>query len=249
MIKVNDVLCFLSGLYPLDTALDFDNVGLLVGDGNCEIDKALVCLDCDINAINEAKKLGCKLIITHHPVIFNGIKTLYKDSVAYTLASENISVISMHTNLDVGKNGVNDQLCRILNLKKIKKYKADDGYILNEGITDFLSADDLAKDIKKRLGGTVKYVAGSKPIKRVLVCSGSGGNYISQAINGGFDALITADVKHNHFIDAVNNDFSLFDAGHYNTENIVVEPLCELLGKKFKNISFIRFSPDKIKCL
>ncbi|MCQ2441473.1 MAG: Nif3-like dinuclear metal center hexameric protein, partial [Clostridia bacterium] len=80
-------------------------------------------------------------------------------------------------------------------------------------------------------------------------CSGSGGNYISQAINGGFDALITADVKHNHFIDAVNNDFSLFDAGHYNTENIVLEPLCELLGKKFKNVSFIGFSPDKIKCL
>lgn len=247
MIKVNDVLKYLSSLYPADTACDFDNVGLLIGDGNCETDKVLVCLDCDINAVNKANEIGCKLIITHHPVIFDGIKNVPCDSVIYKLIKSGISVISMHTNLDVGKGGVNDQLCKILELKKVKKYKANDGYILNEGVTDISNADELAKDIKRRLDGTVKYVVGSKPIKKVLVCSGSGGNYLTDAINGKFDALITADVKHNVFIDALNYDITLFDAGHYNTENIVIEPLCGLLSKKFKDVSFIPFLPDKIK--
>ncbi len=247
MIRVNDVLKYLDGLYPTYTACNFDNVGLLVGDGNCETDKVLVCLDCDINALIEADKLGCKLIITHHPVIFDGIKNVLAESIVYRLIKSGISVISMHTNLDAGNGGVNDQLCKILQLRNVRKYKANDGFILNEGITDIWDANDLAKDIKKRLGGTVRYVVGNKPIKKVLVCSGSGGSYLTDAINGNFDALITADVKHNVFIDAINYNFTLFDAGHYNTENIVVRPLCELLNKKFKDVSFIPFLPDKIK--
>ena len=95
MMTVNNVLEFLKEKYPLDTACDFDNVGLLVGDGNAAVTRAVVCLDCDINTVNHAKNMGAELIVTHHPVIFSGIKSILAGDVVYELIKANISVISM----------------------------------------------------------------------------------------------------------------------------------------------------------
>lgn len=246
-MKVKDILGYLESLYPPDTACEFDNVGLLVGENESEVRSAVVALDCDINTLNFALDNGANLIITHHPVIFEPIKSVTDDDIVFGLIKNGISVISMHTNLDVGNGGVNDTLCDVLALKDVKPYIAEDGYMLKCGKTDFDNADNFAPFIKKQLGGAVKYVSGNKPIKNVLVCSGSGGNYIDEAINGGFDALVTADVKHHQFISAINAGVSLFDGGHYNTENVIVEPLCERLRKQFSDTVFIPFLGEKIK--
>ena len=117
MITVNNVLDFLTTEYPPDTARDFDNVGLLVGDGNSTVTKAMVCLDCDINAVKAAKEQGAGLIVTHHPVIFNGLKAVTAGSVVYELLSGGISVISMHTNLDIAVGGVTENLCEAIETK------------------------------------------------------------------------------------------------------------------------------------
>ena len=81
MIKVKDIFAFLAERYPLDTACDFDNAGFLVGDSNEDVKKVLVCLDCDITAIEKAKELGCNLIVPHHPVIFGGLKSNTENSI------------------------------------------------------------------------------------------------------------------------------------------------------------------------
>ena len=249
MMKVKDILSYLESLYPPHTACDFDNVGLLVGDSESGVTGAVAALDCDINAVKFAKENGANLIITHHPVIFDPLKSVTENSIVFHLIKNGISVISMHTNLDVGAGGVNDLLCEKLCLKDIISFTAADGYLLKCGTTDIANADDFAAFIKKQLGGFVRYVAGNKPVRKVLVCSGAGGNYIGEAISGGFDALVTADVKHNHFIDAVNAGISLFDGGHFNTENIIVKPLCSLLQNQFTEIKFTAFSPGNIKTL
>ena len=247
MIKVKDVLNLLCELYPPDTACDFDNVGLLAGNGEDEVSGAVVALDSDINAIEFAKQKGANLIITHHPVIFEPLKSVTENDTVFKLIKDGISVISMHTNLDVGAGGVNDVLCETLALKGVKPHIAADGYTLKCGETDIRDADRFAAFIKERLGGAVKYVAGGNPIKTVLVCSGSGGGYVEEAIIHGFDALVTADVKHNHFIAATNAGISLFDGGHYNSENVIVKPLCERLQKEFGGVKFTAFSPESIK--
>ena len=221
MIKTREVLSYLEGLYPPDTACDFDNVGLLAGNADGEVTGAVVALDCDITALEFAKKNGANLIITHHPVIFEPLKSVTESDMVYKLIKAGISVISMHTNLDVGKGGVNDTLCEVLGLTDVKPVTASDGYLLKYGNTDKHTADELALHIKKSLGGAVKYVSGKSPINTVLVCSGSGGGYIDEAVLRGFDALITADVKQNHFIAAINSGISLFDGGHFNTENVI----------------------------
>ncbi len=247
MIKVKDIFNFLSQRYPLDTACDFDNAGFLVGDSNEAVKKVLVCLDCDITAIEKAKELGCNLIVTHHPVIFGGLKSITENSIVYKLIKNDIAVISMHTNLDIANDGVTVRLCEALGLKNIKPFVAENGFALRSAEADGLAPQDFAALIKEKLNFSVRYVSGERNINRVLVCSGSGGEFLKEAISFDFDALLTADIKHNVFIDAVNSGVSVFDGGHYATENVIVKPLSELLADNFKEIEFIPYSPDLIK--
>lgn len=246
-MTVNDILSFLNQKFPLDTACDFDNVGLLIGDGEQTVNKALVTLDCTVNAITEALENGCELIITHHPVIFNPIKNILKGSIPYTIVRNNLSVISMHTNLDVGNSGVNDNLCKALNPVSTETVVASDGYLLKKCVVPPVSADDFAQKLKTTLGGCVKYTDSGKKIENLLVCSGSGGNFIYETKKFGCDALLTADVKHNQFLDAEFLDIALFDAGHFNTEDIVIEPLKNLLETEFFNIEFLTSHNSAIK--
>ena len=246
-MTVNDILEFLNQKFPIDTACDFDNVGLLIGDKDQTVTKAIIALDCTMSAINEAIANDCELIITHHPVIFNPLKNILKGSIPYEIIRNNLSVISMHTNLDVGDGGVNDNLCKVLEPIMTETVVANDGYLLKKCAVSPISADDLAQKLKTSLGGRVKYTDNGKTLENILVCSGSGGNFISETEKFGCDALLTADVKHNQFLDAELLGVSLFDAGHFNTEDIVIEPLKDLLQTEFTDIEFITNHNSAIK--
>ena len=247
-MTVKDIYNFLNGIAPVNTACDFDNVGILVGDPSAEVSGAVVALDCTASAIKTAIKNNCELIITHHPVIFDPLKTVLAGSTVFELIKSGISVISMHTNLDVAVSGVNDCLCCALEFNNFEKRPASDGYLLNFAELDTpLSADELAQYIKEKLGGSVKFTDSGKSIKKIALCSGSGGGYVFDTAVSGCDALITADVKHNIFIDSERLGISVFDAGHFNTEDAVTEPLKDLLSQKFKDVRFLtdRFSGIK----
>lgn len=246
-MKVKDILAFLDQKFPVDTACDFDNVGLLIGDGEQNVSKVLLVLDCTIDAVNQAAKSGCELIITHHPVIFNPLKNILKGSIPYEVVQNGLSVISMHTNLDIGEGGVNDSLCDMLSPLAVETVIASDGYALKKCKVEPISADSFAEKLKAKLGGMVKYSDSGKMIENVLVCSGSGGNFVNEAGGFGCDALVTADVKHNQFLDASLLGVALFDAGHFNTEDIVIEPLKALLQSEFSDIEFITNHESQIK--
>ncbi len=246
-MTVKSIFDYLNSLYPVDTACDFDNPGLLVGDGEMAVKTALISLDCTLSTVEKAMSENCKLIITHHPIIFSPLKKVTAGSVVYELVKNGISVISMHTNLDIGEGGVNDCLCYELGLSNITPYTAEDGFLLKSGVISPTTADDFAEKIKAKLGGRVKYVDGEKKISKVLVCSGSGGDFINEAINGNFDALVTADTKHHQFLVTKDNGISLFDAGHFETEDVCIEPLREKLQANFKGITFITDHTTNIK--
>ena len=247
-MTVNDIFEFLNGIAPVNTACDFDNAGILVGDPSAEVSGAVVALDCTASAIKTAIKNNCELIITHHPVIFDPLKTVLTGSTVFELIKSGISVISMHTNLDIAVSGVNDCLGRVLGFDNFEKRPASDGYLLNFAELDTpLSADELARHIKEKLGGSVKFTDSGKNIKRVALCSGSGGGYAFDTAVSCCDALITADVKHNIFIDTERLGISVFDAGHFNTEDAVTEPLKGLLSEKFKTVSFYADHHSEIK--
>lgn len=247
MIKVKDVFDFLNSKYPVDTAREFDNVGILVGDANSIVNRCVVALDCDINTVAAARECAAELIVTHHPVIFDGLKGVCSGSVVYELVKSGISVISMHTNLDVASGGVTEQLCEKIGLTNVAHYTAHDGFLIRSADCKITNADSLALHIKQALGGSVRYVKGKAEVKRVLVCSGSGGDFLDDVIQGGFDALVAGDIKHNVFIKAVNCGVAVFDAGHFNSENVIVEPLTKLLSEKFGGISFSPYNSISIK--
>lgn len=247
-MTVKDIFDFLNNRFPVETACGFDNVGLLVGDPDVTVSSAVIALDCTDAVIESASKLNAKLIITHHPVIFDPLKSVLADTIVYKLIKNGISVISMHTNLDVGQGGVNDSLCAALGLTQVEKVAGGDGYMLNRGVlSPVLSSDELAAYLKERLGGGIKYVGTDKKIEKVLVCSGSGGGYLYDTARLCCDALITADIKHNVFLDAERLGIALFDAGHFNTEDVVTEPLKQLLEQSLEGIAFTVCHTSEIK--
>ena len=246
-MTVKEIYEYLDSLFPVSAACDFDNPGLLVGDPQTKVQNTLIALDCALKTVETAIANKCNLIITHHPVIYEPLKRLEAGSVPYELVRHGIAVISMHTNLDMLDGGVNTCLCEALGLKSVQAVPSQDGYLLRSGTVSPALADDFAKAIKQALGGCVKYVDGGKPIQKVLICSGSGGDFVNEAIGGGFDALVTADVKHHQFLQAFDRNISLFDAGHFNTEDVVIEPLKTILYKQFPDIKFITDHSSGIK--
>ena len=119
-MTVNEVYEFLDEKFPFNTARSYDNPGLLVGDGNDKVTGVITCLDCSDEAIDKAVEIGANLMVTHHPLIFKPLYSVTSDSLVYRLIRNGISLISAHTNLDVGDGGVNDSLCNAIGLKNVE---------------------------------------------------------------------------------------------------------------------------------
>jgi len=239
-MKLKDVYEFLDSIAPFSTQADFDNAGFLVGDREAEFTGGVVALDVTSGAIEKAKEQGANLIVSHHPVIFDPIRDVTADSLVYKLISSGISVISAHTNLDRAEGGINDILCELLELQNVKGvlpdgevYEARVGELETELTPDEFG--NLMTECFPEVG--IKYVCGSKNIKKVGVCSGAGGSLLGGMIAEGVDAFVTADVKHNVFLEAAEAGVSLYDCGHYSTEDIIVAPLTKLLNQKFGGFS------------
>ncbi|MBQ0083951.1 MAG: Nif3-like dinuclear metal center hexameric protein [Clostridiales bacterium] len=249
-MKVKDIYCYLDEICPFKTALDFDNAGLLIGDMNSDVTRAIVTLDCTADTLRLAEKEKAELIITHHPVIFEGIKKIEADGLLAGLIKGGISVISAHTNLDIAAGGVNDCLCDTLGLLKVKEAIGENGYSFRFGILKKpLSPEEFAEFLKEKLKFSPRFVCGKNDIKKVAVCGGAGADCLNDAINIGCDAFVTSEVKHHVFLEAYAKGMSLFDCGHFATEDVVIEPLSIRLKNKFEAVSFITEHGSNIRSL
>ena len=133
----------------------------------------------------------------------------------------------------MAKGGVNDVLAKSLGISDLKVLEnLETGFKSRIGtLEQEISPEELALRCKEVLGGNVRYVKGDRSVKTVAVCGGSGTDMVYPAILCGADALVTADIKHGMFITAAEKGFTLIDAGHYFTENIIVKPLAQSLEK------------------
>lgn len=246
-MKVIDIYDKIDWHFPFLTACDFDNVGLLVGDKNAEVTRAVVALDCTADAVDFAVENGAQVIVTHHPVIFNPLKNIKGDSVVYKLIKHGIAVISAHTNLDTGKGGVNDCLCSRIGLKVTKSLMIDGLLVRSGEFQKQLSSQELALRCRDSLLGIrIRFTDGGKPIKKVVVCSGGGSSLLAEVMASGADAYVTGEVKHSDFIAAKNAGFTLVECGHFETEDIVISPLTNLLKKELPQIEFLEYHESAI---
>ena len=249
MSKIKDIIAFIGTFAPLESALEFDNAGLLVGGGDTEVNKALVALDITDEVIDEASRNGCELIISHHPVIFEPLKSIDADSVVYKLIKNDIAALCLHTNLDLSPVfGVNTCLAEAVGLMN-GAFVEDECLYIGELYTA-ISNREFAKRVKSALDCKgLRYTFGDKGIKRVAICSGSGGDLAPLAAEKGADVLLTGEIKHHDILGANHRGIAVVDAGHFKTEDIVIKPLCEKLGGEFEDIEFVRSTSctDKVE--
>lgn len=241
MPKVSDVFAFLNQLAPMEYAMSYDNVGLLVGNGDAPVSRILVALDITDAVIGEAAKRGAELIVSHHPVIFEPMKRVVAgDTTAnhvIALVQNRVAAICMHTNLDAAQGGVNDALAAALHVQRETWLDpiADDAGI---GWVGALSApmpfaQFLEHTARALQVSGLRYQQSGAQVRRVAVGGGSCGSMLAQAAALGCDTFVTADVKHSQWLDAAEYRINLIDAGHFATENVVVAPLAEQLAQAF----------------
>lgn len=253
-MKVKSFYNFLDKYAPFDVCDKFDNCGLLVGDEDANVKAVCLCLDITNKVIDEAVKRKANLIISHHPVIFDPLKSVTAGTPVYNLMKNKINAICMHTNADMTKDGVTDIMLDLLGFERssviLEPVMPDGtGYGKICDLPIATTATALAESCKEAFQCTaVRFIDTERPIKRVAVCSGAGGSNLPLAVSAGCDALITGDVKHNVWIDAENSDFCLIDAGHFHTENILCNYLLGTLSRKFHNTEIFVAENSKDPC-
>ena len=245
MTTVRDILNSTEAFAPLSTAADFDNCGVLVGSKEQKVTKVLLSLDITKAVVNEAKDMGAELIISHHPVIFNPLKSLDSESVPYLLAKYGIAALCLHTNLDIAEDcGVNVCLADALSLSEQHLFAED--FILTGKLTKAMTTEEFAAFVKDRLSAAyVAYTPSQRTIETVGICSGAGGDFYALAKEKGADAFLTGEAKHHEYLEAAEDDIPLVTAGHFHTEDVVINPLKEKLSRIFPLVEFCKSESGK----
>jgi len=242
MATVKQIFDVIDNIAPFESQLDFDRAGFLVGDSEMEVKKALLALDVTREVIDEAVELGCQLIISHHPVIWDPIKRLMSDSLVYKLARHNLSVISAHTNLDKADEGVNDCLAEKIGLINCRRTECPGCQEIGTygELTKELCARDFALLVCKALGcDAVQYTEGRDMIRRVTVIGGGGGDFAMAALESEADAVVTGEAKHNNLVDIAGLGKTVVVAGHFETEVIVMPHLAKMLTERTEGTEYI----------
>lgn len=236
-MKIQDIHAFLDQKAPFATAEDWDNPGLLVGDPAAPVTTVVVALDATPAALEAARQAGAELLLTHHPVIFHPLKVLTPAHIPYQAAAAGIAVLSAHTNLDKAAGGVNDTLAARLGLTDV--HPGPDGMSRIGVLPEQTDARRFAAAVGEALHTAVR-VNGSRPVRRVAVCGGSGGEFLP-ALAAEADAYVTGEARHHEWLLAEQRGLTLLEAGHYATEVPVVDTLCRWLTDAFPGLSVIPF--------
>ena len=234
-------------LAPKDLAFDWDNVGHLEGSPDQEVQRVLAALDVTENVVSEAEKLGCQLIVSHHPLMNvrwhqAEMQTLrpdrYLGRLLRRLVKADISVISMHTNLDIAPGGVNDALAEALRIEDPGPMPGDETGLCRVGrLRNPVKLSDFAGEVCKALHANGVRYAGDRPVEYIAVGGGACGDYEDAAIAAGCYVFVTADLSYHQCLDAAVKGIRLIDAGHFPTENPVCTVLAEYLRGRFPGLT------------
>lgn len=236
-MRIWEIVALLEEKAPVAAAEEWDNPGLLIGSGDADVDRVLVALDATPAALSEARRIGAQLLVTHHPVIFRPLRALDAASVPYQAAAAGIAVLSAHTNLDKATGGVNDTLAALLGLTEV--HPGGDGMSRIGLLPAPVDARAFAAQVGARLHTAVR-VNGDRPVQRVAVCGGSGGEFIPP-LSTQADAYVTGEVRHHEWLLAEELRLTVLEAGHYATEAPVVDTLCRWLTAAFPRLPVTAF--------
>jgi dinuclear metal center YbgI/SA1388 family protein len=245
-IFVSDIYNNLTEWAPLELAEAWDNSGFQLGDLSQKVDNIFITLDLTLNSLEEAIKCNSNLIITHHPLIFKPIKTIDFSNpygaIINKLIKADISVISMHTNLDSASDGVSDALSDIIELKDREPILNNFANNRKIGLgrcgklkkTLFLS--EILGILKNKISVPYFMTVGSPEsrINSIAVCGGSGSDLWNKVLEKHVDLFISSEIKHHVACDARDRKINIIDLGHFNSEYLIVSRIEEFLSNKAK---------------
>ena len=238
--KVKDVVKVIEDFAPLSLQEGWDNSGLCIGSPDSPVSSVLFGLDCTPELVDEAVACGADMIVTHHPLIFSGLKKISPDNpvgeAVIKAIRAGISIYAAHTSADKVIAGVSGAMAARLGLVNVSILDEDgDGTGLGVvgDLPQPLTAQEAVALIKEKF--SLKAMRTSRPldgrISRVAMCGGSGGSLIGAAIKSGAQLYISGDISYHNFF--TKEGFMIMDIGHYESEIEIVDILFSLIKKNF----------------
>ena len=239
-MKVKDIISVIEEFAPLSLQESWDNSGLCIGSPEDSVSSVLLGLDCTPELVDEAISCGADMIVTHHPLIFSGLKKISpEDKVGEAVIKAikaGISIYAAHTSADKVIAGVSGAMAARLGLKDVAILDEDgDGTGLGVvgNLPEAMAAEDVIRLVKDRFG--LKAMRASRPvdgmIERIALCGGSGGSLIKAARRSGAQLYISGDISYHNFF--TEDGFMIMDIGHYESEIEIVDILFSLIKKNF----------------
>ena len=242
-MKIKQVLSALEQFAPLPLQESWDNAGLQVGLTEAEVSGALLCLDVNEKIVDEAIEKGCNLIVSHHPLLFRGLKQIsgkdYVQRCVIKAIKHDVVIVSMHTNMDNAMNGVNWKIAERLGLKdrrffaqkQVENVEAGSGVVGN--LSQALPAQDFIQLVKRQFGVECAQCNEllQRSVKRVAICGGAGDFLLDDAVREGADAFITGEMHYHVYFDH-EQQIQICVIGHYQSEQFTSEIFRDIILKE-----------------
>lgn len=246
-VLVKDIISVIEQFAPPRLQESYDNSGLQVGDVDAECSGVLLCVDVTPAVIDEAVARHCNLVVSHHPLLFKGLKriagaTPVEVSVMKAIAA-GVSVYSCHTSVDNATDGVSWVMARKLGLDNVRVLAPQPGNLSADTgsgtVGDYLcplTVGELVARVKSEFSSPVvrctEPPAMDAQVTRVAMCGGAGGFLIGNAIAEGVQAFITSDTRYHDFVDYAGRIF-IIDIGHFESEQCTKEIFYHVIKEKF----------------
>lgn len=244
MLKVKDICRAIEEYAPLSLQESYDNAGLQVGDAEAVVSAVLLCLDVTEETIHEAKARSCNLIVSHHPLIFKGLKSLtgadQTQRIVMDALREGISIYSAHTNLDSAIEGVSYEMAHQLNLKNLEVLiPSEKDPKIGLGIIGYYDNPvpqlEFLRKVKEtfavkalRYSGQTQHLV----VRKVALCGGSGASFLKEALASKADAYLSGDFKY-HDYTSYGLDILIADIGHHESELCSRKILSRIIRETF----------------
>lgn len=229
-MTIGELLLKLDAALPFETAEEWDNCGLIIGDTNERIEKIALSLDATSEVLDVAISEGFRALITHHPIIFQPIKKIdfsdFSGSIIRRAIKSDVSIIALHTNWD--KKGLNETLAKMLELQNIEPLQ-NGGFGMVGDLKKSVGLEKFADYVKKNLG--LSHVVCHSPLKkisRVALCGGAGGDFWPDAVRANADVFLTAEVKLHHRLAAAPS-IAIIEIDHSQMERASLGALAKLI--------------------
>lgn len=242
MVTIADVIKVLEDFAPLSAQEKWDNSGLCIGNPDTPLNGVLIGLDCTEALVDEAIATGANLIVTHHPLLFSGLKKISADdpvgAAVIKAISSGIAVYCSHTPSDKVRGGVSFSMAEKLGLQDVEILEPDgDSSSTGLGVVGNLckpmEVNEFVALVKRAFN--LHVLRCSAPVdgkvSRVAMCGGSGSEFIPDAIRKGAHAYLCGDISYHRFF--CPKGFMLMDVGHYESEIGIVEIFFTIIKKNF----------------